>query len=51
MIVLGVILLVLGYFVGISILIPIGFVILAVGLVLFLLGASGRTVGSRRYWY
>lgn len=51
MIVLGVILLVLGYVMGISILYTLGIVLLVVGIVLILLGSIGHPVGGRRYWY
>jgi membrane-bound ClpP family serine protease len=49
-IVLGVILLVLGWLTGLSILYTLGVVLLIVGVVLFALGASGRPVGGRQ-WY
>lgn len=51
MIVLGIILLVLGYLLNISILTTIGIIVLIVGLLFLLLGATGRAVGGRRYWY
>lgn len=51
MIVLGLILLLVGYLAGISILYTIGGILLVVGLVLWLLGGLGRPVGGRRYWY
>ncbi len=51
MIVLGVILLLIGLFANISILTTIGIILLVVGLVLVLLGATGRAVGGRKYWY
>jgi hypothetical protein len=51
MIVLGVILLLLGYFLGIQILYILGIVLLVVGAVLFLLGGMGRPVGGRRHYY
>jgi hypothetical protein len=50
MIVLGVILLVLGWVTGISLLTTIGTILLIVGVVLFALGAAGRPVGGRN-WY
>jgi hypothetical protein len=50
MIVLGVILLVLGFVLGIQLLITIGIIVLVIGLVLLLLGSTGRPVGGRR-WY
>jgi hypothetical protein len=51
MIVLGVILLILGILFGISILTYIGVVLIVIGAVFWLLGATGRAVGGRRYWY
>jgi hypothetical protein len=51
MIVLGVILLLIGLFAKISILTTIGIILLVIGLVLVLLGATGRAVGGRKYWY
>ncbi|MFG2292393.1 hypothetical protein [Streptomyces sp. NPDC048603] len=51
MIALGVILLIIGFVTGISILWTIGIVLLVIGLVLLLLGAAGRGVGGRaHYW-
>ncbi len=51
MIVLGIILLLIGWLANISILVTIGIIVLVVGLVLMLLGATGRAVGGRKYWY
>jgi hypothetical protein len=51
MIVLGVILLLIGYLAHISILWTIGIVLLIIGLVLMLLGRMGRGVGGRRHYY
>ncbi|OYN75476.1 DUF6131 family protein [Mycolicibacterium sphagni] len=51
MIVLGAILLVLGFVLNIQILWTIGVVLLVVGAVLWLLGSVGRPVAGRRYWY
>ena len=51
MIVTGVILLLLGYFLGISILYTIGGILLVIGLVLWIAGAMGQGVGGRpHYW-
>jgi hypothetical protein len=50
-IVLGVVLLLLGYLLGIGILQTLGIILLVVGVVLFAIGASGRAVGGRRHWY
>jgi Family of unknown function (DUF6131) len=51
MIVLGIILALIGWLVGLSILLYIGVILIVVGLVLMLLGSTGRPVGGRRYWY
>ena len=48
---LGVVLLILGYIFNIGILITIGWILAVIGLVLFALGAIGRPLGGRRYWY
>lgn len=50
-IVLGVILLILGLVLDISILYTIGVILLIIGVVLWILGATGRAVGGRpHYW-
>ena len=51
MIVLGLILLLLGFLLKISILWTLGIVLLVVGAVLFLLGSMGRAVGGRRHYW
>lgn len=51
MIVLGIILLLVGYFTGISILYTIGGILLIIGIILFILGAVGRPVGGRKVWF
>ena len=51
MIVLGLILLILGWFLGISILVTIGVILLIIGVVFLILGQTGRPVGGRKYWY
>jgi len=51
MIVLGLICLILGLILGVGILWTIGIILIVVGLVLFLLGATGRAVGGRRHYY
>lgn len=51
MITLGVILLLIGVIAGIPILTTLGTILAVVGVVLFLLGATGRAVGGRaHYW-
>lgn len=51
MIVVGLVLLLLGFFLAIPILWTLGIIVLVVGLILLLLGSRGRTFGGRRYWY
>ena len=51
MIVLGLILLLIGIFAKISILTTIGVIVLVVGVVLAVLGATGRAIGGRKHWY
>ncbi|MFJ5550318.1 DUF6131 family protein [Streptomyces sp. NPDC093225] len=51
MIILGVILLIVGFVTGISFLWTIGVILAVIGLVLWLLGAVGHAVGGRtHYW-
>lgn len=59
MIVVGLILLILGYVVPwplnlaflATICIVLGWILLIVGILLLILSLAGRPVGSRRYWY
>ncbi|MFJ1699179.1 hypothetical protein ACIOHC_29375 [Streptomyces sp. NPDC088252] len=51
MMILGLILLVIGLVAGISILWTIGIVLVAIGIVLWILGAAGRAVGGRRHYW
>ncbi|MFJ4777638.1 DUF6131 family protein [Streptomyces sp. NPDC088762] len=51
MIILGVILLILGFVFGISILWTIGLILVLIGLVLWVLGAVGHAVGGRRHYW
>jgi hypothetical protein len=50
MIILGVVLLLIGYFTGLSILYTVGGILLLVGIVFWILGAVGRPVGGRKVW-
>jgi hypothetical protein len=50
-IVLGVVLLLLGYFLVVPILETLGIILLVIGAVLWIMGASGRPIAGRRYWY
>ncbi|MEU3726484.1 DUF6131 family protein [Streptomyces sp. NPDC031705] len=51
MIILGIILLIVGYVVGISILWTIGIILVVIGLILWILGALGHAVGGRRHYW
>jgi hypothetical protein len=51
MIILGIILAVLGYVLGVSILETVGLILLVIGAVLWILGAVGRPIAGRRVWY
>lgn len=51
MLVVGLILLLIGYLTGISILWTIGLILLVVGAVLWLLGSVGHAVGGRRHYW
>ncbi len=50
-IILGLVLLILGFVLHIAILWTIGIIVLVIGLVLFLLGAVGHAVGGRRHYW
>jgi hypothetical protein len=50
-IILGLILLLIGFVTGLAILWSVGMIVLIVGLVLWLLGAVGHSVGGRRHYY
>jgi hypothetical protein len=51
MIILGIILLIIGFIAKIAILWTIGIIILVIGLILALLGAIGRGIGGRRHYW
>jgi hypothetical protein len=52
MIVLGIILILVGYLLPVpSIIATIGWIVLVIGVVLLVFGQIGRPVGGRRYWY
>ncbi|MFD3523939.1 hypothetical protein [Streptomyces sp. NPDC058653] len=51
MILLGVILLVIGLAVGVSLLTTIGGVLVLIGALLWILGATGRAVGGRKHYF
>jgi hypothetical protein len=50
-IVVGIILLILGFLLGIHILWILGIIALVVGLILMLMGSMGRAIGGRRHYY
>ncbi|AXN43747.1 hypothetical protein DSM43518_00956 [Mycobacterium marinum] len=51
MIILGIILLVVGFLLKISILWTVGIVVLLIGVVLTVMGSMGHAVGGRRTYY
>ena len=51
MIILGIILLIIGFIANIAILWSIGIALLLIGLILMLLGSAGRMVGGRRHYW
>jgi hypothetical protein len=50
-IILGVILMILGFVAAIPILWTVGIILVVIGLALALLGAMGHAVGGRRHYY
>lgn len=51
MIVLGLILLLVGWFIKVSLLYYLGGLLLIIGVVLLVLGGVGRPVGGRRWYF
>lgn len=51
MIVLGIIILIIGFVATIPILWTVGIILVIVGVLLEVLGATGRAVGGRRHYY
>ncbi len=51
MIVLGIILLLAGFLLKISILWTFGIILLVVGAILAILGSTGRAIGGRRHYF
>ena len=51
MIVLGIILLIIGFVAQIAIIWTIGVIVVVVGLVFAILGFAGREIGGRKHWY
>jgi hypothetical protein len=50
-IILGIILLVIGFIAHIAILWTLGIIVLVVGAILAIAGAAGREIGGRRHYY
>lgn len=51
MIILGIILLIIGFVAKIAIIWTIGIIVVVVGAILMLLGMAGHAVGGRRHYY
>ena len=51
MIILGLVLLLIGFLTGLSLLYYLGGILLVVGIVFLVLGSTGRAVGGRRVWF
>ena len=51
MIILGIILLIIGFIAKIAILWTIGIIVLVIGVILAVLGMAGHAIGGRRHYY
>jgi hypothetical protein len=51
LIILGIILLIIGFIAGIAIVWTIGIIVLVAGVILALLGMAGHAVGGRRHYF
>jgi uncharacterized membrane protein HdeD (DUF308 family) len=51
MIVLGVVLLIIGFVAKIAIVWTLGIIAIVIGAILAIAGGAGRAVGGRRHWY
>lgn len=51
MIILGVVLLIIGFLTKIAIIWVLGIIAVVIGAILAILGAAGRAVGGRRHYY
>jgi hypothetical protein len=49
--ILGLVLLILGWITNIGILVTLGIILLVIGAVLWILGSMGRPVGGRRHYW
>lgn len=51
MIILGIVLLIIGFVAKIAILWTLGIIVVVIGVILFALGAAGREIGGRKHYY
>jgi hypothetical protein len=51
MIIIGILLLIIGFVTGIAILWTLGIVVVIIGVILALLGMAGHAVGGRRHYF
>ncbi|MGI8714329.1 MAG: DUF6131 family protein [Solirubrobacteraceae bacterium] len=51
MILLGVVLLIIGFIAKVAIIWTIGIILVVVGAILYVLGATGRAVGGRKHYF
>lgn len=51
MIIIGLVLMLVGFIAGIPILWSLGILVALIGVVLMLMGAAGREIGGRRHYY
>ena len=51
MIILGLLLLLIGFIAAIPILWTLGIIVIIVGLILAVMGSTGRAIGGRRHYY
>lgn len=51
MILLGVVLLIIGFVAKVSIIWTLGIILIVIGAILAVLGGTGRAVGGRKHWY
>jgi hypothetical protein len=51
MIILGIILLIIGFIAKVAIIWTLGIIVVVIGAILALLGFAGREIGGRRHWY
>jgi hypothetical protein len=51
MVILGAVLLLIGFVAKIAIVWTLGIIVLVVGAVLAIAGTAGREIGGRRHWY